>query len=73
MAISWAKATHGGSDKKGGGGKLDTPTTKGNKGQYGSAPKSNPASGPTINTPTTKGNKGVTTNAGFPSSKAIKD
>jgi hypothetical protein len=63
MAISWAKASYGGTASKSGGGKLDKTTTEGNKGipPVSGVSKSNIGKSQGIDTPTTKGNKGVTT------------
>ncbi len=71
----WAKASYGKSVTKGGGGKLKTVMSEGNKGIYPgtSVPKASTSRLKGIDSPMTAGNKGVTTQKGFPGTKSPRD
>ena len=61
MAASWGKASYGGTTGKSGGGKLNSPNQKGDRGLHGVGGIANSTfeRKKGIVTPTTEGNKGV--------------
>ena len=71
--MAWDRATYGGSDKKRGGGKLESPANTGNKGWTGSKPGNSSISKKCIDTPTTVGNKGIPPRTSGGTSKPPRD
>ena len=73
--LKWAKAGHGGTTSKSGGGKRQWVGTEGDKGipSGGTYPsKAEVSKKRGIDSPSVSGNKGVDTQKGFPSAKAPK-
>ena len=71
--MAWDKATYGGSDKKRGGGKLESPANEGNKGWTGSKPGNSSVGRKLIDTGMTSGDKGIPPRTSGGTSKAPKD
>ena len=70
---AWEKAGYGGTTKKSGGGKLESPANEGNKGWSGPKPGNSSISRKLIDTPMTQGNKGIIKGGGSSNAKAPRD